>query len=84
MAFTNYIMQSVICTLIFNGYGLGLFGQIDRWQGVIVIVLVWVMQLWYSPLWLAKFRFGPLEWLWRTLTYFRLQPLRRATESNAN
>ena len=78
MAFTNYILQTVICTTIYNGHGLGLYGQVDRvWQQVLSVA-IFAFQLWYSPLWLERFRFGPLEWLWRSLTYWRRQPLRRA------
>ncbi|MEM9659166.1 MAG: DUF418 domain-containing protein, partial [Planctomycetota bacterium] len=78
MAFTNYIMQSVICTTIYNGHGLGLFGSVDRvWQQLLTVA-IFAFQMWYSPLWLERFRFGPLEWLWRSLTYWRVQPFRRA------
>ncbi len=78
MAFTNYIMHSVICTTIYNGHGLGLFGQVDRFWQQVLSVAIFALQLWYSPPWLARFRFGPLEWLWRSLTYWRRQPFRRA------
>ena len=77
MAFTNYIMHSVICTTIFNGHGLGLFGQVDRIWQQFLIAAIFVFQLWYSPIWMKHFRFGPLEWLWRALTYWRLPPFRR-------
>lgn len=77
MAFTNYIMHSVICTTIYNGHGLGLFGHVSRvWQAVIVLA-IFGFQLWYSPLWLQRFRFGPLEWLWRALAYWQWPPMRR-------
>ena len=77
MAFTNYIMHSVICTTIYNGHGFGLFGSVDRvWQQLLSVV-IFAVQLWYSPLWLERFRFGPLEWLWRSLTYWQRQPFRR-------
>lgn len=76
MAFTNYIMQTVICGLIFYGHGLGLFGQVERWGQLLIVLGIWVLQLWWSPIWLRHFRFGPLEWLWRSLTYWKLQPLR--------
>lgn len=76
MALTNYLVQSIVGTLIFNGYGLGYFGTVGR-PGLWVIVLaIWAVQLWYSPLWLARFRFGPAEWLWRSLTYLTPQPMR--------
>lgn len=77
MAFTNYIMQSVLCTLIYNGHGLGQFGQVDRvWQQVLAIA-IFAFQLWYSHWWLQRYRYGPLEWLWRSLTYWQQQPFRR-------
>ncbi len=78
MAFTNYIMHSVICTTIFYGHGLGYFGKVDRTGQLLIVVLIAAFQLLYSPLWLRRFRFGPLEWLWRTLTYWRRTPFARA------
>jgi uncharacterized protein len=76
MAFTNYIMQSIICTFIFYGHGLGLFGQVGRVTQITIVLIIWILQLIYSPLWLKHFRFGPLEWLWRSLTYAQMQPLK--------
>ncbi len=76
-AFTNYILQSVLCTLIFYGFGLGLFGSVERWGQVLIVLGVWALQLWAAPLWLERYRFGPLEWVWRSLTYMRLQPMRK-------
>ena len=73
MAFTNYIGMSVICTLLFNGHGLGLFGTLDRLQQFLIVIAVWVIILIISPLILKKYQFGPLEWLWRKLTYFSFQ-----------
>ena len=70
MAFTNYIGMSVICTLIFNGHGLGLFGTFDRLQQFLIVICVWVIMLIISPLVLKKYQFGPLESMWRKLTYF--------------
>ena len=75
MAFTNYISQSVICTLIFYGHGLGLFERVDRLGQLGIVVAIWILQLLWSPWWLARFRFGPLEWLWRSLTYMKFQPM---------
>ena len=77
MAFTNYLMQSVVLTTVFYGYGFGLYGQVDRLGQWGFVVAMWVAQLWWSPLWLRHFRFGPAEWLWRTMTYGQVQPLRR-------
>jgi uncharacterized protein len=77
MAFTNYIMQSVICTLVFFGYGLNYFAELEFYQIYFVVIAIWIVQLIISPLWLHHFLFGPLEWLWRSLTYWRIQPFRR-------
>jgi uncharacterized protein len=77
MAFSCYIAETVICTTIFYGHGLGLFGTVDRLGQLLVIVAVWVVLLIAAPLWLAWFRYGPLEWLWRTLTYGRVEPIGR-------
>ncbi len=80
MAFTNYLLHTLICTTIFNGRsGLGLakFGDFDRVQLLAVVAGIFVIQMIVSPLWLSVFRFGPFEWLWRSLTYWRLQPMRR-------
>ena len=77
MAFSNYIMHTVISTTIFYGYGFGLFGKVERvWQFGIVLV-IWAVQLMLSPIWLRHFHFGPLEWLWRSLTYWQWEPFRR-------
>jgi len=77
MAFSNYLMHSIILTTVFYGYGFGLYGQVPRaWQMLFVVALLG-LQLWLSPLWLRHFRFGPAEWLWRSLTYWRRQPMRR-------
>ena len=77
MAFTNYILQTVICTTIFYGHGFGLFGQVERTGQIAIVAGVWVFQLLVSPVWLRYFLFGPLEWLWRSLTYLQWQPFRR-------
>lgn len=73
MAFTNYIMQSLICTWFFFGYGLNFYAELDYSQIYVVVLAIWAFQLWLSPLWLKYFLFGPLEWLWRSLTYCRIQ-----------
>ena len=78
MALSNYLAQTIICTTLFYGYGFGLFGKLDRFQLVGVVIAIWAFQLWYSPIWLRYFRFGPFEWLWRTLTYGKIQPMRAA------
>lgn len=75
MALTNYLTQSIICTIIFYGHGLGYFAQIDRVGQVIVVLGVWALQLIWSPIWLKKYKFGPFEWLWRSLSYWKKQPM---------
>ncbi len=75
MALSNYLMQSVLCTTLFEGWGFGLFGKLDRAELLGVVVAVWLIQLMVSPLWLRYFRFGPMEWLWRSLTYWKRYPL---------
>ena len=77
MAFTNYVMHSVICTLIFFGYGLNYYGELEFYQLFYVVLGIWIFQLIASPLWLRYFLYGPLEWMWRSLTYWRWQPFRR-------
>ena len=81
MAFTNYIMQTIICTTIFYGHGLGLFGSVERTGQATIVLAVWAFQLWLSPLWLRHFLFGPLEWTWRTLVYMKRQPMRKPVTS---
>ena len=78
MALTNYLMQSVVCTAIFYGYGLGYFERLPRaWQPLFVLAL-FASQVAISHWWLRRFQFGPAEWLWRALTYLRWPPMRRA------
>jgi uncharacterized protein len=77
MAFTNYLTQTIICTTIFYGHGFGLYGSVERTGQILIVFAVWAAQLLWSPWWLARFRFGPFEWVWRSLTYMRLQPMRR-------
>jgi uncharacterized protein len=85
MALSNYIGQTLICTTIFYGYGLGLYATVTRGSLMLFVVAVWIIELIVSPLWLARFRFGPLEWLWRTLTYGARQPMRKsAAEQSGN
>ncbi len=75
MALSNYIGQTIICTTIFYGYGLGLYASIGK-AGLMLFVLgVWIIELIVSSLWLSRFRFGPIEWLWRPLTYGSRQPM---------
>lgn len=77
MAFTNYILQSVIFSLIFFGYGLGLFGRLGAFVTLLLGVAVFAAQCGFSALWLSRYRYGPLEWLWRTATLGRRPPFVR-------
>jgi uncharacterized protein len=83
MALSNYLLQSFICMLLFTGAGLALYGQLERHELYYFVLAIWVVQLILSPLWLRYFRFGPAEWLWRSLTYWRVQPLRRTVTDAA-
>ena len=78
MAFTNYLMQSIICTLFFYGHGLGYYNQLKFHQIYFVVGAVWIFQLIFSSIWLRYYRFGPFEWLWRSLTYWKRQPMKKS------
>jgi uncharacterized protein len=75
MAISNYLLQSLVCTMLFYGYGLGLYHQVGIAAGLLLTVVIYALQIPLSNWWLARFRFGPVEWLWRSLTYGRWQPL---------
>ena len=77
MALTNYLMHSVIALFIFSGAGLGLLGKFSWSQLYLVVALIWALQLYISPLWLKYFYFGPIEWLWRLLTYLEIPKMVR-------
>lgn len=82
-AFSNYIFQSVVCTLIYYNYGLGLYGKVYPFAGLGLTLIIFAAQVVISHLWLNYFNMGPLEWIWRLLTYGKLQPLRiRHLDSN--
>jgi uncharacterized protein len=76
-AFTNYLGTSVVMMLVFEGWAGGLFGKLTRPELYLVVAATWVLMLAWSKPWLDRFRYGPLEWLWRSLTYGRVMPLRR-------
>lgn len=77
MAFTNYIVHTLICTFIFFGYGLNYFAEVEFYKIYSVVFAIWILQLSYSAPWLKRFLFGPCEWLWRSLTYGKIQPMKR-------
>ena len=83
MALTCYLATSLICTTIFEGYGFGLFAKLQRYQLLYVVFSVWLFLLIASPIWLRHFRFGPMEWVWRSLTYWRKQPMKIAVQEQS-
>lgn len=76
-ALSNYIGTTVICTLIFDGWGFRMFGRLAFYKLFYVVAAIWVVNLVASSVWLKYFRFGPLEWAWRSLTYWKIQPMRQ-------
>ena len=83
MAFTNYLMQSFIGLIFFTGIGFGYFGKLERYELYIYTGIVWVIEIIWSHIWLRYFRFGPLEWAWRSLTYWKIQPIKK-NKNNAD
>lgn len=77
MALTNYIMHSLICMVVFTGVGFGLFGKLQRYELLYVVFSIWIFQLILSPIWLTYFHYGPMEWLWRNLSYQKVHPIRK-------
>ena len=84
MAFTNYLATSIVMTSIFYGYGLGLFGELSRIELWLPVLAVWALMLLWSKPWLERFHYGPLEWLWRSLSRMELQPMRRRAPAVPN
>ena len=78
MALTNYLMQSLICAVIFTGLGFGLLGDWQRIELYGVVIAIWAFQIWLSAFWLQRYRLGPLEWVWRALTYGSAPSIKRA------
>ncbi|MGH8051791.1 MAG: DUF418 domain-containing protein [Arenimonas sp.] len=76
MALTNYLMQSLIASTVFFGYGLGFWAKWSRAELALFVIFVFSMQVIFSHVWLRYFRYGPMEWLWRALTYWTLPPMR--------
>ena len=77
MAFSNYVFQTVLCTTFFYAYGFGMFGKTGPVVNLLVVFIVWSIQVPLSVWWLRRFSFGPVEWLWRSLTYGKCQPMKR-------
>ena len=83
-AFTNYLGTSLIATLIFNGWGLGLYDKLSRAECWLLVPLVWLLMLLWSKPWLDRFRYGPFEWLWRSLSRLEPQPMRKPLPAAAS
>jgi uncharacterized protein len=81
MAFTNYLMQSFLVGLFFYGVGFGMYGKLQRYEIYYVVAATWALEIIWSHIWLRYFRFGPLEWAWRSLTYWKIQPLKKNNSS---
>ena len=77
MALTNYVMHSVFAMFIFTGAGFGLFGTFQRYELLYIVFAIWIFQLILSPIWLKYFQFGPLEWIWRNLSYQKRHPFKK-------
>jgi len=73
MAFTNYISQSVICTFLFGPFAFGVYGKLHLTTAILIAIVIFVLQIILSKLWLSKFRFGPLEYIWRSFTYLGIK-----------
>jgi uncharacterized protein len=71
MAFSSYILMSLLCTTFFYGHGFGYFGKLQRTDQMIVVAAVWVIVVLFANVWMHRYQYGPLEWLWRKLTYGR-------------
>ncbi len=73
MALTNYLMHSVVTSIVFYGFGFALYGQLERYELLYVVFSIWIFQLIVSPIWLKFYQYGPMEWLWRSLSYQKKQ-----------
>lgn len=80
MAFSNYLMTSIITSLVFCGYGLGLYGELSRFQQLFVVAGVWTFILVWSRPWLERFHYGPFEWAWRSLVQWKPQPFAKGAK----
>ncbi len=76
-ALSNYLFTTIIATFLFYGHGFGLFCKVERFGQILITIGIWIILIIWSNLWVKKFRFGPFEWLWRSLTYWKIQPIMR-------
>jgi len=82
MALTNYLTHSLVCTTLFYGYGFGLYDQLSPTLTFLLVFVIYGAQIVMSRLWMSRFRFGLMEWLWRSATYWQIQPIRRQSQMN--
>jgi uncharacterized membrane protein YeiB len=80
MALTNYLTHSLVLSILFYGYGFGQFGQISRGPQMLIVLAIIATQWLFSTLWLRHFRYGPMEWAWRSITYWKIQPIRLSND----
>ncbi len=78
MALTNYVLQSIVGTALLYGWGLGYLGELQNVYTFLIALALIILQVWVSKIWLQQFKYGPLEWLWRSLTFFKLFPMKKS------
>jgi uncharacterized protein len=83
MALTNYLMQTLVATFVMYWWGLGWFGDVSRPQQIMLVLGIYVSQIILSMIWLSVFRMGPMEWLWRSLSYGRVQPVWKSRQTGS-
>jgi uncharacterized protein len=76
MALSNYLMQTIFCTLFFFGYGMGYFGELKFYQLYFIVAEIWLIQMVFSVVWLRYYLYGPFEWLWYSLVRWEKQPIK--------
>lgn len=77
MALTNYLFTGLVAAFISFSWGLGLYGKVSAWMGLLLVLMIFPIQMLASQWWMARYNFGPVEWLWRSFTYGKLQPMDR-------
>ena len=84
LSLSNYLFQSLVSTTLFYGYGFGLYGKVSPFYGSLIVIIIFTIQIILSKLWLSKFIIGPAEWVWRSLTYMKVQQFKRVNNSLKN
>jgi uncharacterized protein len=81
MALTNYLFTGLVAAFISFSWGLGLYGKMSAWMGLLLVLIIFPIQVFGSRWWMRRYKFGPVEWLWRSFTYGKLQPIRQKARS---